>query len=139
MTTDGKSSNTFPFHNLPPNSKSLKRSFIFFSPFPLLDKRKLSGDSCYPQNLWLNTKPKVNSPIVLHFVFKIEPKNVNEALIDEFWINDIEDELSQFKRNEVGDLVLRSSGTNINGTRCVYKNKTSESGVVTRNKTRLLA
>ena len=49
---DEKGSNTFPFHNLPLELKKiLKRSFLFFSPFPLLDKRKVGGDSFYPQQL----------------------------------------------------------------------------------------
>lgn len=39
------------------------------------------------------------------FVLKIEPKNVKEALAHEFWINDMQEELSQFRRNEVSELV----------------------------------
>ncbi|MCI35882.1 gag-pol polyprotein, partial [Trifolium medium] len=35
------------------------------------------------------------------FVSKIEPKNVKEALQDEFWINAMQEELTQFERNEV--------------------------------------
>ena len=35
------------------------------------------------------------------FVSKVEPKNVKEALTDEYWINAMQDELEQFKRNEV--------------------------------------
>ncbi|MCI32133.1 gag-pol polyprotein [Trifolium medium] len=35
------------------------------------------------------------------FVSKFEPKNVKEALTDEFWINAMQEELGQFKRNEV--------------------------------------
>ena len=41
------------------------------------------------------------------FVSKIEPKNVKEALTDEFWINAMQEELGQFKRNEVWELVPR--------------------------------
>ncbi|PNX59466.1 gag-pol polyprotein [Trifolium pratense] len=35
------------------------------------------------------------------FVSKVEPKNVKEALTNEYWINAIQEELGQFKRNEV--------------------------------------
>ncbi|PNY13324.1 gag-protease polyprotein [Trifolium pratense] len=41
------------------------------------------------------------------FVSKFEPKNVKEALTDEFWVNAMQKELSWFKRNEVWDLVPR--------------------------------
>ena len=52
ITTDEKDANTSPFHNLPPELKKIiKRSFLIFSPFPLLDKRKIGGDSFYPQQL----------------------------------------------------------------------------------------
>lgn len=35
------------------------------------------------------------------FVSKFEPKNVKEALTDDFWINVMQEELCQFIRNEV--------------------------------------
>ncbi|WJX83468.1 hypothetical protein P8452_66129 [Trifolium repens] len=73
------------------------------------------------------------------FVSKVEPKNVKEALTDEFWIEAMQEELNQFKRNEVWDLVPRPEGVNIIGTKWVYRNKFDESGVVTRNKARLVA
>ncbi|XP_058745941.1 uncharacterized protein LOC131618801 [Vicia villosa] len=73
------------------------------------------------------------------FVSKFEPKIVKEALTDEFWINAMQDELAQFKRNEVWELVPRPEGTNIIGTKWIYKNKSDEQGVITRNKARLVA
>lgn len=73
------------------------------------------------------------------FVSKFEPKNIKEALTDEFQINAIQDELGQFKRNEVWDLVPRPGGTNVIGTSWLYKNKSDKQGVVTRNKARLVA
>ncbi|PNX63568.1 gag-pol polyprotein, partial [Trifolium pratense] len=33
------------------------------------------------------------------FISKIEPKNVKEALNDEYWINAMQEELTQFKRS----------------------------------------
>ena len=73
------------------------------------------------------------------FVSKVEPKNVKEALTDEYWINAMQEELEQFKRNEVWELVPRPEGTNIIGTKWIYKNKSDEKGVITRNKARLVA
>ena len=74
-----------------------------------------------------------------YFVSKIEPRNVKEALTDEFWINAMQEELGQFKRNEVWELVLRPEGINVIGTKWIYKNKSDEQGVVTKNKARLVA
>ena len=46
--------------------KILKRSFLFFSPFPLLDKIKVGGDSCYPQNCDKKQNIQVCSSTVWH-------------------------------------------------------------------------
>lgn len=73
------------------------------------------------------------------FVSKFEPKNVKEALTDEFWINAMQEYLGQFKRNEVRDLISRPEGMNVIGTRWIFKNKSDEKGVVTRNKVRLVS
>jgi hypothetical protein len=61
-----------------------------------------------------------------------------ETLTDEFWIEAIQEELNQFKRSEVWDLVPRPEGVNVIGTKCVFKNKSYESGTLTRNKARLV-
>ncbi|CAJ2661762.1 unnamed protein product [Trifolium pratense] len=55
------------------------------------------------------------------FISKIEPKNVKEALTDEYWINAMQEELTQFKRSEVWDLVPRPDGINVIGTNHGYK------------------
>ncbi|XP_075480609.1 uncharacterized protein LOC142521264 [Primulina tabacum] len=73
------------------------------------------------------------------FIFNIEPKNVDEALKDEFWINAMHDELEQFVRNDVWNLVPPPDHGNIIGTKWIYKNKTDESGNIIRNKARLVA
>lgn len=36
---------------------------------------------------------------------QIEPKNEKEALIDEHWLMAMQEELNQFKRNDVWDLI----------------------------------
>ena len=39
------------------------------------------------------------------FVSLIEPKNINEAIIDKHWIIAMQEELNQFQRNQVWELV----------------------------------
>ena len=49
------------------------------------------------------------------------------------------EELNQFTRNDVWDLVPRLANQNIIGTRWIFRNKLDESGNVIRNKARLVA
>ena len=69
----------------------------------------------------------------------IEPKNVSEALKDESWIMAMQEELNQFKTNDVWELVPSPRNMTIIGTKWVFRNKLDENGVVTRNKARLVA
>jgi 4-diphosphocytidyl-2C-methyl-D-erythritol kinase len=51
---------------------------------------------------------------------------------------DMQEELNNFKRNEVWSLV-ENPKQNVVGTKWVFHNKKDEHGVVTRNKARLMA
>ncbi|KAI0498583.1 hypothetical protein KFK09_019471 [Dendrobium nobile] len=51
----------------------------------------------------------------------------------------MQEELNQFVRNDVWELVERPKGQSIVGTKWVFKNKVNDSGVVVRNKARLVA
>ncbi|GJU89584.1 retrovirus-related pol polyprotein from transposon TNT 1-94 [Tanacetum coccineum] len=73
------------------------------------------------------------------FISTTEPKNINEALKDENWVMVMQDELNQFKTNDVWELVPNPMDMTIIGTKWVYRNKLDENGVVTRNKFRLVA
>jgi hypothetical protein len=72
------------------------------------------------------------------FVSSIEPFRVEEALQDPDWVLAMQEELNNFKRNEVWSLVPRPK-QNVVGTNWVFHNKQDEHGVVTRNKARLVA
>jgi hypothetical protein len=62
---------------------------------------------------------------------------VEQALEDPDWIIAMEEELNNFKRNEVWEFVPRPK-KNVIGTKCVFRNKKDEFGVVTKNKARLV-
>jgi hypothetical protein len=73
------------------------------------------------------------------FVFCMEPNRVYEALLDVDWVNAMHEELNNFSRNEVWELVERPKNHNVIGTKWVFRNKHNEDGVVVRNKARLVA
>ncbi|KAK0570630.1 hypothetical protein LWI29_004098 [Acer saccharum] len=73
------------------------------------------------------------------YTSQLEPKKVDEALEDEFWVLAIHEELNQFERNEVWTLVPRPRNTNVIGTKWVFRNKSDEDGNIVRNKARLVA
>nr|KYP74053.1 hypothetical protein KK1_006721 [Cajanus cajan]KYP74068.1 hypothetical protein KK1_006736 [Cajanus cajan] len=73
------------------------------------------------------------------FVSQVEPKTIYEALHDEDWLMGMKEELNQFERNEVWDLVPLPSDYLIIGTKWVFRNKLDESGIIIRNKARLVA
>jgi hypothetical protein len=72
------------------------------------------------------------------FVSSIETFRVEEALQDPDWMLAMQEELNNFKRNEVWSLVPRPK-QNVVGTKWVFRNKQDKHGVVTRNKARLVA
>ncbi|KAK0575374.1 hypothetical protein LWI29_038069 [Acer saccharum] len=73
------------------------------------------------------------------YTSQIEPKKVDEALNDEFWVLTIQEELNQFERNEVWTLVPRPKNAHVIGTKWIYRNKYDEDGNIVRNKARLVA
>ncbi|KAK0594664.1 hypothetical protein LWI29_010466 [Acer saccharum] len=73
------------------------------------------------------------------YTSQIEPKKVEEALNDEFWVLSMQEELNQFERNEVWTLVPRPKTTNVIGTKWIFRNKSDEDGNIVRNKARLVA
>ncbi|GJW22614.1 retrovirus-related pol polyprotein from transposon TNT 1-94 [Tanacetum coccineum] len=73
------------------------------------------------------------------FLSQAEPKKVIQALKDPSWIEAMQDELLQFKLQQVWTLVDLPHGKRAISTKWVYRNKKDERGIVIRNKTRLVA
>ncbi|GKE97557.1 putative ribonuclease H-like domain-containing protein, partial [Tanacetum coccineum] len=70
---------------------------------------------------------------------KEEPKNISEALQDNSWVQAMQEELLQFKLQQVWVLVDLPYRMKVIGTKWVYRNKRDERGVVVINKARLVA
>ncbi|GJZ87758.1 putative ribonuclease H-like domain-containing protein, partial [Tanacetum coccineum] len=73
------------------------------------------------------------------FLSQEEPKKISEALQDDSWVEAMQEELLQFKLQQVWILVDLPHGVKLIGTKWVFKNKRDERGVVVRNKARLVA
>jgi len=72
------------------------------------------------------------------FLSMLEPKKYQEALKDNNWVEAMQDELQQFKKQQVWELCPLPSNKHPIGTKWVFRNKLDESGTVVRNKARLV-
>nr|GEX69475.1 retrovirus-related Pol polyprotein from transposon TNT 1-94 [Tanacetum cinerariifolium] len=72
-------------------------------------------------------------------VRQTEPKNIKEAMADSAWIESIQEELHQFNRLDVRELVDRPLCKNAINMKWLWKNKRDEENIVIRNKSRLVA
>jgi len=72
-------------------------------------------------------------------VSSIEPKKIEEALKDVDWVNAIHEELNNFIRNQVWELVERPKNHSVIETKWVYRDKQDQDGIVVTNKARLVA
>ncbi|GKB39832.1 retrovirus-related pol polyprotein from transposon TNT 1-94 [Tanacetum coccineum] len=66
-------------------------------------------------------------------------QNIKEAMADHSWIESMQDELNQFERLQVWELVPRPEGKNVIALKWLWKNKCDAENIVVRNKTRLVA
>jgi hypothetical protein len=73
------------------------------------------------------------------FVASFEPKDIGHALSDANWVNSMHEELENFERNQVWELVEPPPNCHPIGTKWVWKNKEGENGMVVRNNSRLVA
>ncbi|MCQ7222062.1 hypothetical protein NP006_23455, partial [Salmonella enterica] len=64
---------------------------------------------------------------------------IKDALLDPDWILAMQDELAQFERSQVWELVPRPNDSSIITTKWVFRNKLDDQGKITRNKARLVA
>ncbi|GJV67812.1 retrovirus-related pol polyprotein from transposon TNT 1-94 [Tanacetum coccineum] len=86
---------------------------------------------------WLHTDSEVCMYALT--VSTIEPKNIKEAMADHSWIESMQDELNQFERLQVWELVPRREGKNIIALKWLWKNKCDAENIMVQNKTCFVA
>ncbi|GJW18635.1 retrovirus-related pol polyprotein from transposon TNT 1-94 [Tanacetum coccineum] len=77
--------------------------------------------------------------LFVDFLSEEKPKMVFEALKHPGWVDVMQEELNQFSRNKVWTLVPAPYGKTIIGSKWVFRNKMDETGIVIKNKARLVA
>ncbi|GJR87419.1 gag-pol polyprotein [Tanacetum coccineum] len=80
-----------------------------------------------------------NTPNVSAASTSTEPKTISQALKDESWVEVLQEELLQFKLQQVWILVNLPFGKKAIGTKWVFRNKRDERSIVVKNKARLVA
>ncbi|GJV33966.1 gag-pol polyprotein [Tanacetum coccineum] len=68
-----------------------------------------------------------------------EPINMKEAMADHAWIEAMQEQLHQFDRLKVWELVDKPFGKTVIKIKWLWKNKKDEDNIVIRNKARLVA
>ncbi|GJT75204.1 retrovirus-related pol polyprotein from transposon TNT 1-94 [Tanacetum coccineum] len=68
-----------------------------------------------------------------------EPKTIKEAMADSAWIEAMQEELDQFDKLQVWELIDKPFGKNVIKLKWLWKNKKDEDQTVIRNKARLVA
>nr|GEY98341.1 hypothetical protein [Tanacetum cinerariifolium] len=130
--------------NMVPNGDEASISHnTYYQPYPHEKKwtkdhplHKIIGD---PKSSVLTRGQLANSCLFSCLLSSIEPTNVAEALRDVDWVSAMQEELDQFARLKVWRLVPRPEGKSVIKTKWIFKNKKVKSGLVIRNKARLVA
>ncbi|GJY50544.1 retrovirus-related pol polyprotein from transposon TNT 1-94 [Tanacetum coccineum] len=110
-------SNVQNFHQVQPSTH------IWTKDHPL---DQVIGDPSKP--VMTRQKLQTDSEVCMYAltVSTIEPKNIKEAMADHSWIESMQDELNQFERLQVWELVPRPEGKNIIALKWLWKNKQEE-------------
>lgn len=72
------------------------------------------------------------------FVSQIEPIGINKVIVQEHWSSAIQQELNQFERNNILELVPKASANLVIGAQRVFRNKLDGDENVLINKVRLV-
>ncbi|XP_070034596.1 uncharacterized mitochondrial protein AtMg00820-like [Nicotiana tomentosiformis] len=87
----------------------------------------------------MKTRGALKKKANVALISQIEPKKVEKALKDSSRVQAMQDELTQFDKNQVWELLPKPANAAIVGTKRVFRNKLNRDGKVIQNKARLVA
>ena len=82
------------------------------------------------------TRKKLRSET--YFLSKFESEIVNDALQDDDWYKEMEEEIEKIEKNMTWTLVPRPADKNVINTKWVFRKKLDDNGEITRNKATLV-
>nr|GEX79513.1 hypothetical protein [Tanacetum cinerariifolium] len=110
------------------------------TPVQTRHKSKVMEEHSFIATIHQKTTPDlIEFCLFLCFLSQEEPKKISDALKDPSWVKAMQEELLQFKIQNVWILVDCPKGVRPIGTKWVLKNKKDERGIVIRNKAKLVA
>ncbi|GJT38551.1 putative ribonuclease H-like domain-containing protein [Tanacetum coccineum] len=141
-TIDVSSTPTLRIHKNHPQSQIIGKSTA-----GVLTRRKLKESASVQHQALLSFMYKQNRTnhkdqqtcLFACFLSQEEPKKVSQALADESWVEAMQEELLQFKLQNVWVLCDLPDGKRVIGTKWVFRNKRDERGTIIKNKARLVA
>ncbi|KAL6313650.1 hypothetical protein AAG906_010068 [Vitis piasezkii] len=102
------------------------------------DPKKEESPLALPPPQQVQGKSSQDLPKDWKFIINHPQDQIIDALVDESWMIAMQEELNQFERSEVWELVPRPQNQSVIGTRWVFRNKMDENGIIIRNKARLV-
>nr|XP_016454398.1 PREDICTED: uncharacterized protein LOC107778626 [Nicotiana tabacum] len=76
----------------------------------------------------MKTRGALNKKVNVALISQIEPKKVEEALKDSSWVQAMQEELDQFDKNQVWELLTKPANATVVGTKWIFRNKLNEDG-----------
>nr|GEU83385.1 hypothetical protein [Tanacetum cinerariifolium] len=95
---------------------------------------------CAPAQEEVESSSHNNDPEMCMYALTVstaKPKKIKETMADSAWIETMHEELHQFDRLQVGELVKKPFGKSIIKLKWLWKNKKDEDQTVIRNKARI--
>ncbi|GKF15466.1 retrovirus-related pol polyprotein from transposon TNT 1-94 [Tanacetum coccineum] len=114
-------------------------AYEFINPFAPPGTEASESSSRYPVQ---TRRQLATDPEMCMFALTVsndEPKNIKEAMADHTWIEAMQEELHQFNKIKVWELVDKPFGKTVINLKWSWKNKKDEDNTVIRDKARLIA